>query len=616
MSRFPISALRLLAPGRRLSAPLARLSALSSSLSAPLARALLPALSAFTLALTLLPNPARAFNFTGVVWPDGTIPMHLQLDATPSGLLDGATDWADIAESALNDWNAHLARAKFTVVRNSTATRARGNRTNNVFFSSTIYGTAFDSRTLAVTLGSSSTTTLAPTERDVIFNTARTWNSYRGALRGGITEFRRVALHEFGHVLGLDHPDEAEPAQNVAAVMDSIVSSVETLRADDIAGARALYDQTATHRPLVGTPFTLAVSPAGTGPFTYTWHFRPTGTALVEEFRLPSSGSYTIGSVELSDAGTYVATATAPSGAFFSQTAVVEPVAVATDSRTRLANLSTRGHVGIGGEVMIVGFNVSGPSAKTLLIRAAGPALGDLGVGTPLPDPLLTLNNAAGTAIGANDNWDASVDAAALSAASARLGAFAFKPGSRDSALLVTLPPGSYTAVVSGIAATVGNALIEVYDADPDAATSGSRRLVNLSTRGTVGTGDDALIAGLVVAGPAPRTFLIRAVGPTLTRAPFNLSGALLDPFLQLFRDQTLLRENDDLDAPLTGVPALRAAGDRVGAFRLLESRITALRSGLDSVMLVTLAPGAYTAKVTGFEGATGIALIEIYEMP
>jgi hypothetical protein len=118
------------------------------------------------------------------------------------------------------------------------------------------------------------------------------------------------------------------------------------------------------------------------------------------------------------------------------------------------------------------------------------------------------------------------------------------------------------------------------------------------------------------VTGPGPRTFLIRGIGPTLLKPPFNLGGALLDPFLEIYRGETLLRENDDWDSPPNGQAALRDAAKKVGAFALLETRDTTLRTGLDSAILITLQPGSYTAKLSGFEGTTGIGLIEIYEVP
>ncbi len=616
--RLPVS------PSLRFSvSPSLRLS-VSPSLLLPVSPSLLLRILALTLTLALLvaARPARAFNFTGVAWPDGTVTMRLQLGPTPA-LSDGAADWADVAESALAEWNTQLARTRFASTRGTGATPTVTNRTNDVVFASTIYGQAFDSRTLAVTLGDFDDDTLAPRELDVIFNSNRTWNSYRGAVRSGVVDFRRVALHEFGHVLGLDHPDEAEPFQNVGAIMESAISSTESLRADDIAGVKALYDQTPGRTVAVGQPLVLGLTTASTISWTYNWFFRPAGSHLMEPFRLPSGPSYTLGAAQLADAGTYVITATSPAGTFLSNTVIVATTPVPLSPAARLANLSTRGVVGTGGDIMIAGFVIGGTEPKTMLVRAAGPALAGFGVAGALADPVLTLRNSANVVVAANDNWETSANLAALSAASARLGAFAFPAGSRDAAVLVTLPPGSYTAAINGAGDTTGNALVEVYDAD-SGAISASRRLVNLATRGPVRTGDDVLIAGLVVSGPGPRTYLIRAVGPTLARAPFNFAirSVLIDPFLQLYRGNTLLRENDDLDAPYGGIVTLRAAGDQVGAFRLLERRIPPRESGLstntglDSVMLVTLEPGSYTAKVSGFEGATGVALIEVYELP
>jgi hypothetical protein len=576
---------------------------------------------------------AFGFAYIGPTWPDGAVTMHLQLGVPTKTLTDQAPDWATVAQSALDEWNVQLARAKFTVVRDSTAAIRAGNRINNVAFAPTVYGEPFGDNVLAVTLGSTDRTTLAPTERDVLFNSNLQWDSYRGALTGTVVDFRRVALHEFGHVLGLDHPDQPDDsfstqrsAQNVAAIMRSRISSgTETLRPDDIAGVKALYDAypnaalAQSRTTTAGSAgFTISVPTGGAGPFTYFYYFLPSGSNFMEHFAFAAGPSYTIGSVQPADAGTFVATATnTATGAFFSNVATLVVPASTTTSDTTLANISTRGAVGTGNGVLIAGLAIGGTTPKSVLIRAAGPALNDFGVGGALGDPTLSIYASANpsVALATNDNWEAqaSGSAAAVAAAATRLGAFQFKPGSRDAALLTTLAPGSYTAIVSGVANTTGVALVETYDADADAATSRSRKLVNIATRGRVESGENALIAGLVVSGPGPRTYLIRAVGFTLTRGPFNVTDALRDPVLQVYRGETLLRENDDWDSPAAGQPALREAAQKVGAFALLESRSN---SGLDSAMLMTLQPGNYTAKVSGFEGASGVALVEIYEVP
>jgi hypothetical protein len=248
--------------------------------------------------------------------------------------------------------------------------------------------------------------------------------------------------------------------------------------------------------------------------------------------------------------------------------------------------------------VLIAGLAVTGGAPKSVLVRAAGPALASVGVGDALPAPRLRVVGADGQSVAENEAWEAAGAGPAVAAAAQRLGAFPFAAGSRDAALLLTLAPGTYTAVVAGGEARAGTALVEVYDAEP-AATG--RRLVNIATRGWIAGETQVLIAGLVVTGPGPRTYLIRGVGPTLLRPPFNLAEALRDPQLELFRGETLLRENDDWDTPLNG---------------LAETRDNFLRTGLDGAMLVTLTPGNYTAKLSGFGGDAGVGLIEVYEVP
>ncbi|MBI5691621.1 MAG: immunoglobulin domain-containing protein [Verrucomicrobia bacterium] len=577
----------------------------------------------------------RAYDFTGGTWPDGNISMHLQLGQPAAPLLDGSTDWNAVAESALNDWNAQLTRSKFAAIHNSTAEVRSGNRINNVVFRTDVFGTAFGDRTLAVTVGFTNRATARFTEQDVVFNSNLTWNSYRGGLRGSTQELRRVALHEFGHVLGLDHPDKAFPPQSVIAIMNSTVSGIETLMEDDVTGVRTLYDastaggNTGANRPVivahpqsrtvqVGDSYTLAVTATGTGPFTYTWGFQAGTATEPEEFHLATGASYTIGSVQPVDAGLYTCLVRGPGGTTTSNVArlTVSP-GPATSTQTTLANLSTRGLVTAGNGVLIAGIVIGGTGPKPVLVRAAGPALADFGVGGALLDPSLRIvDSATSRTVAENDNWDTGGNVSGLEAAAARLGAFQFRRGSRDAAILANLPPGSYTAVVSGVGDLTGVALVEVYDADADATAARGHKLVNIATRGQVVSGDSVIIAGLVVTGPGPRTYLIRGIGPTLAKPPFNLSDALLDPFLEIYRGETLLRENDDWDAPSNGMPALREAATTVGAFPLMEVRDAATRSGLDAAMLITLPPGSYTAKLSGFEGATGVGLIEIYEVP
>lgn len=575
------------------------------------------------LCLNLAPATVRAYTLIGDSWANGNIVMQLQLGAPGTALSDGATSWNAIAESAFNEWNQYIARSQFTVVRDSTAARVSGNRLNNVFFSSSVYGDAWGSGVLAVTL--STRNSRNTNESDVLFNSRLQWDSYRGDLRRSAMDFRRVALHEFGHVLGLDHPDQARPAQSVVSLMNSVVSNLDDLQADDIAGVRALYQGTAAAgvaptiltQPAASTvqvtgSYTMNVVASGTGPLTYEWNFQPAGSDVVEPFLLADGPSYTIGSVQPADAGTYSVEVSNAFGSVASSAAKVDVTPINTNPDTTLFNISTRGFVGRDASVLIAGIIIGGTTPKNVLIRAAGPGLAGYGVPGTLADPQLSVFDSSGKMVAQNDNWE-SGGGAELSSTFSRLGAFQFKTGSRDAAVLVSLPPGNYTAHVSGVGGTTGVALVEAYDADADAATSRTRRLANIATRGQVGTDANVLIAGLIVTGPGPHTYLIRGVGPTLGKAPFNLGGTLADPLLQLYQGETLLRENDDWDSPANAQAALRAAAVKVGAFSLLETRPA--NAGLDAAMLVTLQPGTYTAKLSGLDGGTGIGLIEIYEV-
>lgn len=165
-------------------------------------------------------------------------------------------------------------------------------------------------------------------------------------------------------------------------------------------------------------------------------------------------------------AGPYTARVDAGAGSTGS-TALAEIYdADALNAPGKLANLSTRGSVGPAGGVMIAGFVIAGPQPKRVLVRASGPALAGFGVGGLLPDPQFTLYDSAGAAVASNDDWMLARDPSVTAATAARVGAFALGDASLDAALVVTLAPGAYTAVVSGVGGAAGNALVEVYDAD------------------------------------------------------------------------------------------------------------------------------------------------------
>ncbi len=165
-----------------------------------------------------------------------SIVMNLELGSS-GPLIDGSSDWGQSAESAMSLWNPFLRGIQFQVVRNSSAPQTFRDGVNVAFFAKDVYGMGFGDNTLAITLSRWFGTTMI--EGDVIFNTAYSWNSYRGNLRFSAHEFRRLAAHEFGHVLGLGHPDDA--GQTVAALMNSRESNLEFPQLDDVAGVVSLY---------------------------------------------------------------------------------------------------------------------------------------------------------------------------------------------------------------------------------------------------------------------------------------------------------------------------------------------------------------------------------------
>ena len=170
--------------------------------------------------------------------------MQLQQGSPGSALIDGSATWNAVTESALSLWNTNLNGVSFTVVRDSTAAMARGNGMNNVIWADDVYGEPFGSGVVAIALSQYRTSDNRYVEGDVLFNRAYSWNSYRGNTRaasggGNLQDLRRVALHEFGHVLGLGHPDDH--GQSVTAIMNSRVSNLDALQTDDINGVRAIY---------------------------------------------------------------------------------------------------------------------------------------------------------------------------------------------------------------------------------------------------------------------------------------------------------------------------------------------------------------------------------------
>jgi hypothetical protein len=253
-------------------------------------------------------------------------------------------------------------------------------------------------------------------------------------------------------------------------------------------------------------------------------------------------------------------------------------------------NISTRVLVGSGDNVAIAGFIVTGGDPKRVIIRAIGPSLRGAGISNALQDPMLELHDRSGAVIASNDNWkdtqEAEIRATGLAPAD-----------DRESAIVRTLLPGAYTAIVRGKNGASGIGLIEGYDLD----SSTDSIFANISTRGLVGTGDNAMIGGLIVGGNGGGVNVVvaRALGPSLSNA--GVQNALQDPILEL-RDQNgiLIDSNDNWK-------------DRQEA--LIERENLAPTDDRESALLDVLPAGAYTAIVRGKNDSTGVALVEFYNI-
>ena len=279
----------------------------------------------------------------------------------------------------------------------------------------------------------------------------------------------------------------------------------------------------------------------------------------------------------------------------FSDVTVTSPEAISLDVigydlvslPAQLGNISTRAFVQTGDNVMIGGLIITGSGQKRVIVRAIGPSLVNQGITNPLQNPTLELHDHTGAVIASNDNWmDAPNQQEIIDSGLA--------PSSNlESAILTSLSPANYTAIVRGINNGTGIGLVEAYDLDQ---TAGSK-LGNISTRALVQTGDNVMIGGFIITGTGQKSVIVRAIGPSLTQQ--GITNPLLDPTLELHN----------------GNGAVIAFDDNWRDSQEAEIQATGLAPGDDreSAIVRTLAPGNYTAIVRGKNDTIGVALVEVY---
>lgn len=454
---------------------------------------------------------AEGFALSGKSWAAGSVVvLQMGMGTSPAPLSDGNTSWDAAAAPALETWNQQMSRMQLSGVVNSTAPVASGDRVNSVVFSSTIFGQAFGRGTLGVTYYIYQGATLV--EADVLFNRAQTFDSYRGALRFGgsggfaTADIRRTLLHELGHAIGLNHFEGDH-------IMAATVSGREVLSSDDIAGVQSIYGAPAPPPPtppptsglsrlanistrmkvgvddnvLIGGFIVRGVQSKriilrATGPSLALVIPGALGDPTLELYdgagrRLAENNNWQEGSQAAEIVGTGLAPSHTAEAALvadlqpgnytaivrgFNRTqgvALVESFELGTTA-TRLVNLSTRGRIGVGDDALIGGLIMQGTNAKKVIVRALGPSLAAVLPGS-LANPTLEMYNSAGTRIAANDNWGDSAQRDEITAST-------LPPShSLESAIVATLAPGSYTAIVRGVNNGTGVGLVEVYDLDP-----------------------------------------------------------------------------------------------------------------------------------------------------
>jgi hypothetical protein len=371
--------------------------------------------------------------------------------------------------------------------------------------------------------------------------------------------------------------------------------------------APSFTSQPVSQSVAAGASVTFSV--AVTGSPTPALQWRKDGIALPGA----TATTLTLSNVSSANAGSYQAVAINSGGSVISMAAaltvttpppvVEEPIAPEPTptptpepvpepsplSTTRLQNFSARAVPGKqGNQTLDLDFTVASSTAS-VLVRAIGPGLDAFTTATTFSDPKLSVTS-GGTTVASNDNWEGT---AAMTSLFSQVGAFPLRVGSKDAALVASLAPTSYSAGIGGKAG--GLLMVELYDTGAAAG-----RISKVDARGPVGTGDARLIGGFTIAGTSSMHVLIRAIGPGL-----GGKGVLADPQLEIYNGTTLVARNDNWG----GTSSLSKVFATAGASSLAAQ-------SKDAAVELTLVPGTYTVTVSGVGNGTGMAQLEMYELP
>lgn len=382
----------------------------------------------------------------------------------------------------------------------------------------------------------------------------------------------------------------------------------------------------------------ITVIASGTGDLSYQWSRNGVAIGGATEPRFSEPGGAAL------EEGDYQVVVSNDYGEVTSRVALVAVPLPMSDGGTRLTNYSVRARLDTEHKEVVVGFVLEGEEPSSWLIRGIGPSLAHFGVNPTASNPYLKLRKVDGEIVAENDNWGMAENFKDLRRTSFQVGAFELDPASMDAALLVTLEPGVYTMEVGLMAdSESGLGLIELYAVGDEGA-----QVINLSTRGVSGTGEDAIMCGFILAGDKEPQVLFRAVGPTL--AQFGLSGTMANPsFRYLIRGRSTATNRDwwhsghtrtvkyylingeivagytftlgegefpqillpelTREFPRYQIRTIERANALVGAFPLMQD-------SLDAAKLIRLAPGIHRIVVNSEDDSSGIVLFELYLLP